>query len=194
LFEIRNRGVGALTGGLAGGMAGGIDAALDGRRFFDGATVVRDTSSPSYSIPAVKQNLDGSCGAACAASVDQSLGGNLSEGNVINMFPNEDFAGRGVGDVGFWDRFAANTGRVSSPMQNDPSFFYNNIRSSSASSSRFVLSTHNHSVVMQSVTRTTITKLSGNIITRYSYNVMDPANGGFGTFASRSIRNIFRIR
>jgi hypothetical protein len=36
-----NGGIGALTGGVAGGMVGGIDAAMDGRRFWDGARVTR---------------------------------------------------------------------------------------------------------------------------------------------------------
>ena len=186
---------GAASGGVIGGLYGGIDAALDGRRFFDGATVVRETATPGYTIPNVQQQLDASCSAGCASSVDQSFGGSLTETDIMKLIPKYDYVSTGVEDFHFWDQFAKATGRHSIPTNNiTPEMFYSNFSKNIGNSGRFALSTNNHSVVLQSVTKSTITKISGNIITRYTYNVMDPAYGAIRSLNPSKVINIFNIR
>ena len=193
---IKTGGIGALSGGVLGGIAGGVDAALDGRRFFDGATVVKSTATPSYVLPSGQQSLDRSCSAEAGSIIDRSLGGSMTEDDVMKMIPGYDYANKGSEDVYFWKEFANKTGRGFTNTRGNLSAqnFYENFRNGSGNNVRFALSTNNHSLVLQSVTKSTITKISGNMFTRYSYGVMDPAHGALRNISPSKILNAFGIR
>jgi RHS repeat-associated protein len=190
---------GALSGGVIGGIAGGIDAALDNRRFFDGATVVKQTPPPPYTLQNLQQTSDASCQATCGAIIDQSLGGNMSEMDVRNMMPGYDYTGAGAGDLPFWTEYTTKTGRYlqASAMSDDFSTnFFNafNSNGGGVANTRIALSTSNHSLVLQSITKIDITKISGKVITKYLLNVMDPAYGAIRSYRPSSFINYFLIR
>jgi RHS repeat-associated protein len=196
---VRDGLVGSLTGGGIGGIAGGIDAVRDGRRFWDGATVVKQTAVPPYTLQNLQQSSEASCQATCGATIDQSLGGSMTEMDVRNMMPSYDYTGVGAGDEPFWTEFATKTGRhlQSSAMTDDFSAnFFNafSINEGGVASTRIALSTSNHSLVLQSITKTDITKIGGRVITKYLLNVMDPAYGAIRSFRPSSFINYFLIR
>jgi hypothetical protein len=196
---VRDGLIGAASGGILGGIAGGSDAVRDGRRFWDGATVVKQTAPPPYTLQNLQQSSQASCQATCGATIDQSLGGNMSEMDVRNMMPGYDYTGVGAGDRPFWTEFATKTGRhlQSSAMTDDfSSNFFNAFSSNGAgvATTRVALSTSNHSLVLQSITKIDITKISGKIITKYLLNVMDPAYGAIRSFKPNSFINYFLIR
>lgn len=55
---VRDGLIGAASGGILGGIAGGIDAVRDGRRFWDGATVVKQTAVPPYTLQNLQQSSE----------------------------------------------------------------------------------------------------------------------------------------
>lgn len=114
----------------------------------------------------------------------------------MKMIPNYDYKNIGTQDVPFWREFANKTGKgfIDTRGQLSPSYIYDNLSKGTGNNIRFALSTKNHSLVLQSVTKTSITKLSGSIVTRYSYGVMDPAYGAFKSINPDKIFNIFQIR
>lgn len=196
---VRDGLVGSLTGGVIGGVAGGIDAVRDGRRFWDGATVVKQTAVPPYTLQNLQQSSEASCQATCGASIDQSLGGNMTEMDVRNMMPGYDYTGAGAGDKPFWTEFATKTGRhvQSSAISDDFSAkFFNAFNSGGGgvANTRIALSTNNHSLVLQSITKIDITKIGGRVVTKYLLNVMDPAYGAIRSFRPSSFINYFLIR
>jgi RHS repeat-associated protein len=189
--------IGGVSGGLIDGIAGGIDAAIDGRRFFDGATV-RDQVLANQNIPIIGQRGDNNCLPASAEAVDKSLGGNMTQeqvralpglGGDPNTVP--------LGDVDVWEKYASASKHTLNGEVGKPSSYYKIIGDMSKGGRVAInLNTGNvgHSVVMQRVVERTITKISGKILPKNLYYVMNPGNGGSITrISARSISNALHI-
>ena len=193
---LKDGAVGSLTGGLIGGVAGGIDAVLDGRRFFDGATVSYQTAVPPYTINDLQQNLDASCTPTCGATIDQSFGGTLTEESAMKLYAS-DYKNIGVRDVDYWKTFATKTNlkyQNFSGGQSTAANLYDDFNGlGNLKYSRFALSSSNHSMVLKSVTQRTLTKINGYTTFKYFFNVMDPAYGASKTINPNSIINVFRL-
>ena len=187
--------IGGLTGGLVGGISGGIRAAKKGLRFIDGANVESVTANPNYDVPLLSQSDRASCSPTCGASIDQSLGGDLTEEKLRNLIPG-DWTGKGIADAEFWEEFSNISGHNYQGMSAssiDPQTLFNQVRGGGANNFRLAFSTRNHSVVFQSITHKTITKLNGNVINRYIIRAMDPAHGAYRSYNYSQFINAFRI-
>lgn len=191
---------GAISGAVIGGVVGGIDASLDGRRFFDGATITSKTAGPTtYTLGDFQQNFDASCTPTSGACINQSFGGSMTEQQAMSILPS-DYRNYGVGDEPYWKAFATKTNlhfqKLAGGQETAASLFYdfNTFNTNGYfSNSRFALSTSNHSIVLRSITQQTITKINGAVNFKYFYNVMDPAIGRTNTYSASSIINVFRL-
>jgi RHS repeat-associated protein len=186
------------SGAIIGGVWGGIDAVRDGRRFWDGAIVTKETLV-NQNIPVVGQIGDNNCLPANAEAIDRSFGGNITQQNI------RDFPGLGgdpntvgLGDVDVWNAYKELSGhswmgepgspaavrRILNPMQGGARVSIN-------------LNTGGkigHSVVMQSIVQKTVTKVNGNIVQKLLYYVMNPANGGnIHKMSGKVLSNAFNI-
>ncbi|TJZ50564.1 hypothetical protein FAZ15_21320 [Sphingobacterium olei] len=184
--------LGAVSGGVLGGLAGGVHASVDGRRFWDGATV-NDVVLHDQNIVAVTQNGRNNCLPASAESIDRSLGGNSTQ-NYWRNIAGGNADTNPLRDADFWlNSYGNNTNYTvtgtSSQLSNASI-----IRSfSSGNSVAFTTNTGGavaHSVVLQRVTERTITKLTGRIINQYIYRVMDPAFGSFRNLTTGTTQNL----
>jgi len=189
--------IGGVSGGLIGGIAGGIDAAIDGRRFFDGATV-QDYVVIQQNIPVVGQVGDNNCLPASVEAVDRSLGGNMTQEQVRNLpglggDPNTV----SLTDVDVWKQYASASGHTWSGEVGKPTSWARIIGDMSNGGRVAInLNTGNvgHSVVMQSVVQRTITKVSGNVVQKFLYYVMNPGNGGsIARISASSISKAYNI-
>jgi hypothetical protein len=191
--------IGGAIGAIAGGIRGGLKAQKDGRRFWDGARVNKITNSPSYAVPNLQQDGGYNCTQNSCAAIDQSTGGTLTPNDVATNFPANFDPNAGTTDGPFWRSYAESKGIMhygTSTNQGEGIFDLfqpnNNFPDGlSRIQTRIAFSTSDHSVVLRSVTKETITKLSGRVIENYYYNVMDPAIGATKTYSSTSIVNTF---
>jgi hypothetical protein len=190
--------MGAGSGAAIGGLWGGIDAAIDGRRFWDGATVQRTTLA-KQNIPVVGQIGTNDCGPASVEAVDRSFGGNLTQQDVRGWAGFEGDAPLGDGDV--WKTYVNKSGHSLDfePLSSAPSTKLYNVLSKMQGGSRIAINLNmgrdvGHSVVIQSITEKTITKINGTVLQKLFYNVMNPANGGSITrIPSSSITNSYNV-
>ena len=179
---ITNGLIGMGMGGVIGGLSGGIDAVIDGRRFWDGATVQKNILA-QQNIPKVGQVGDNNCLPASAEAVDKSFGGNMTQEQIrdlVNFGSNPNTVP--LEDVGLWDAYTNASGH---------SYLYEYNKANSLSrvlsimqgGGRVAINMNigenvGHSVIMQSIVQKTITKLNGSVIQKTFYYVMNPANGG----------------
>lgn len=179
---VRDGIIGGVTGGLIGGFVGGIDAAIQGRRFIDGATV-QDVSVVHQEIPIIGQRGDNNCLPTSAEAVDKSFGGNMTQEDIRNLVsPNSNPITDPLGDVTVWNTYTSKAGHTWSGDVGKPTSWARIIgdmsRGDRVAISLNTGSTVGHSVVMQSVVQRTITKVSGKVIQKYLYYIMNPGNGG----------------
>jgi hypothetical protein len=185
-------GIGLGSGALLGGIAGGIDAAKNGRRFWDGATVTKETLVDLTDVQGIMQRGRRNCAPANVESVDKSLGGNLTQEDVRGWFPktpNPDTDLLYDGEV--WNKYSEISGHEIFSDTFEPGTL-DRILTSMKTGERVSinLNTNNgHSVVMKSIIKQTITKPSGRSFINYMYRVMDPQFGSFINVSSRSILN-----
>ena len=187
--------IGGFSGAILGGMWGGIDAAIDGRRFFDGASVNNEVLV-DQNIPVVGQVGENNCLPASVEATDRSFGGKVTQNDVRGWFGGDPNTNP-LMDVDVWAKYSDVSGhsvfgdldkatslpRVLSAM-NDGGRVAINLNTGNVG----------HSVVMNSITRRTITKLNGNVISRYIYGAMNPGNGGYMMkISGRRIINAFNI-
>jgi len=190
--------IGGLSGATIGGLWGGIDAAIDGRRFWDGATVQKTTLA-QQNIPVVGQRGKMNCGPASAEAIDASFGGSMTQEQIRNLptlggDPNTV----PLGDITLWDTYTNASGHSLShniPTNGELS----NILSNMQNGNRVALNLRidgnvGHSVVMQRVVQQTTTKINGTVSQKLLYYVMNPANGGSITrISSHSILSTYRV-
>lgn len=190
--------IGGLTEGLMSGIGYGLDAVKDGRRFFDGAKVDTEVLI-DQNIPIVVQIGDNNCLPASVEATDRSFGGTLTQNDARGWFggdPNK----MPLEDVKVWSKYSEVSGRSwSGELSKSNSL--PKILSTMKDGGRVAINLNSgdvgHSIVMKSITQKTITKINGNIVTRYIYKAMNPGNGGYiMRVSSSSIRksnNIFYI-
>ena len=189
--------IGGASGAVIGGLWGGIDAVIDGRRFWDGATVQR-TVLAEQNIPIVGQVGDNNCLPANVEAVDRSFGGNMTQQDIRNL--------PGLGgdpntvqlyDTNTWSAYSDASGhQVLGDLNKTTSLprVLSNMQSGNRVSINLNTSNGGHSVVMQSVVQKTVTKVNGTITQKLLYYVMNPANGGGITrIGGNSIINSYNI-
>ena len=194
LSGLKTGGMGALSGGLIGGVAGGVDATIDGRRFFDGATVQEQVLIDKQ-IPFVRQQGDMNCGPANCEAISISRGGSVTQQSIRNSptlggDPNTI----PLGDADVFKEFSRQSGLK----------YLNAGRGlNSKELLRYMKSgydvTYNiksvpgigHAVTANKITVKTITKISGRIIKRILVDVMNPAKGQYIRISNYSLTNAY---
>ena len=184
---------GAIIGGASGGIAGGISAASNGRRFFDGARVKKKIIV-DQPIPSIGQRGSANCVLACIESTDKSWGGSISQENARSWSKNGDDPNHDlVNGVDAWKAYETNNSSghtVSGVSENSPEV----VTSFMKHGDRVYIDKRNgrngHGVMMKSVTLKTVTRLNGNVKSKYIYRIMNPTNSGFvSTISPNSIIN-----
>ncbi len=187
--------IGLGSGTLIGGITGGISAVRDGRQFWDGSTVTKDFAV-DVNVVSVRQMGDNNCLPASGESINKSLGGDITQGDLrgwVGGNPNLD----PLSDVGFWnDTYATNAGHS---VQGYSQMGAKHIVPTLNDGGRVAVTipgsgSVNHSVVVKSVYLQTTVKISGTATRTVMYRVMDPATGGFRNIPYSKIINIFTIR
>jgi len=187
--------IGGVTGGLIGGVAGGIDAVRDGRRFFDGATVQTEILV-DQNIPLVGQIGDNNCLPACVEATDRSFGGSLTQNDVRGWFGGDPNT-TPLNDVDVWGKYSEVSGHKVLVDLNKGSSLPR-VLTTMKNGGRVAINLNSgdvgHSVVIKSITQKTITKINGNVVTKYIYRAMNPGNGGsIMRVSGSSIRNAYNI-
>ena len=177
--------MGGGSGALIGGLWGGIDAAKNGRQFWDGATVQTEVLV-DQNIPIVGQKGDNNCVPASVEAVDRSFGGNIDQQSIRNkVAPGSDPDKTPLVDSEVWKKYTEISKREMGGFSTDKgSHSLGAIESAMKSNYRISLTidgngTAGHTVVVKSITLKTITKVSGKVVQKYLYTVMNPANGGY---------------
>jgi RHS repeat-associated protein len=189
-------GIYGAIGMSSGALIGGLDAAIDGRRFWDGATVQKTTLA-QQNIPVVGQSGTNDCLPASVEAVDRSFGGGITQQDVRDWAGFEGNAP--LGDVDVWSAYGNRsghliTGEIPSPGVNSPANVLSNMQSGNRVAINLSTGDVGHSVVMQRVVQQTATKINGNVTQKLLYYVMNPANGGSITrISSRSIINAYNV-
>ena len=139
-----------------------------------------------------------SCLPANGESVDNGHG-NITQKGFRNMVkpgsnPNTD----PLGDVSSWKAYEAYSGRQVVPEVGDshsPGRIIDNLRSGNNISinTRQPGSDVGHSVVVKSFTKTTITRVNGQVNFRYQFKVMDPYIGHVRPAQLSEITNAYHI-
>jgi hypothetical protein len=184
--------IGGLSGGLLGGLAGGIDAALDGRRFFDGASVNNRILS-DRAIPFVEQEGEYNCGPACGEAISDSRGANATQSSIRSKLGGNPRTSP-LGDVDVMREFSSQTGINHRVLAGGLPEIEINSLSSKGWDILFNVRSEagiGHAVVLNRITERTITKISGKVVTKYLYDVMNPARGQYIRTASSLLRNAF---
>ena len=188
---------GAASGALVGGLWGGIDAAIDGRRFFDGAKVTKGFAA-DVNVTAVMQKGKNNCLPASGESVNKSLGGNIDQaqlrswaGGDAELNPlNEEYFWKDV----FESKMPFNVRGVNGTSK------LNDIVSTLNGGGRVTVGVAGsgnvgHSVVVKSVYLQTVQKVNGSISRTVMYRVMDPGTGTFMNIPfSKIIGNVWHIK
>jgi hypothetical protein len=191
--------IGMGSGALIGGLWGGIDAKLDGRRFWDGATVERMVLA-EQNIPIVAQEGRMNCGPASAEAIDRSLGGNMTQAQIRNLPEiGGDPITTHVDDIAFWKAYSNASGRILGAEAPCPSVASpSNVLSTMQNGGRVAINLNmggdiGHGVVMQRVVQKTITRINGNVVQKLIYNVMNPDGGYYMRISRGSIINAHNI-
>jgi len=190
--------IAGIHGALVGGIGGGIDAALDGRRFFSGATV-EDVNRVlvDQNLPFVGQQGAYNCGPATG---ECASGGLFSQHELREFYggcPHRD----PVRDKYFWEMWGEKTGRrVKGVSGRKFNVNVSDLVSKMQSGNNIALSLPpelervGHSVLANRIVKDKIiTKLSGKQISKFRFYVMDPAGGQYIRILSSLTRrsNIF---
>lgn len=179
-------GIGGLTAGLTGGIIAGIGTRLGGRRFWDGATVEKNLIY-NKNIPKVGGDGKYGCLDACVESIDKSRCGNITKNKVRSWFPNNiDPNKNALVDKEVWSIYANETNMKMFGYSKNfidkntfSSFFMEGIKRGDYCS--LTMNTGfsiDHSTVVNQVTERIITKMNGEILTKYTVKLMNPALGG----------------
>jgi len=194
---ITNGLIGMAMGGVIGGLSGGIDAAIDGRRFWDGATLLDEKYLANQQLPLVKQQGKYNCAPATGESttgISQTRYRNILHGdpdiNPVNLNSFNDaiknITGRNVIRFNNFlpkDKLGA---EYVAGMMNRGSHFY--LISKSAEEGI------THATALNSVLLRTYQRISGSLYYKVIYQVMDPAIGAYRTVGTNSMQYIFRIQ
>ncbi len=182
----RDGGIGAVTGGLIGGVASGIDAAIDGRRFFDGAKVT-DISLVDQANPYVPQSTDNNCVAACGES---STNGRVTQSQIRSNV-------RSGADGGLYDgeavKYVAKVDGGRAINHNPGSAFDKTSIVDKMSKNTKIFANLNletrHEVLLNKVVERNIQKISGKIINKVLYYVMDPLKEQYSKISFQVLEN-----
>ena len=185
--------IGGLTGGVLGGLAGGIDAVLDGRRFFDGATVKNEIFA-DVNVVGVAQKGRNNCLPASGESINKSLGGSTTQETLRNSAGgNPDTDPLNVGK--FWKETFANETK----LKVDVGSIYDVVPTLKdggriAAILSKTIDGVGHSVVVKETFLQTVIKVSGRATSTVMYRIMDPATGGFRNVSIKDIMwTVFKV-
>ncbi|MGB3548962.1 MAG: hypothetical protein WBA17_18455 [Saprospiraceae bacterium] len=179
-----------LLGRLIGGTVSGVGAAIGGRNFWDGST--RTTLQVLGSNPVENVGQEGANNCLCA--VADAIDPNITQDQARNWFPGTSPEDDPLDIVTFWDKYAAETGRIhagSFSQLPNPRQFAGMMNNSqiilySEPSTSGVL----HAQVLKSVNLQQVTRVNGAMFTRLRTTVFNPASGG--SFTTMSNRTFFK--
>ena len=187
--------IGGLLGGLIGGISQGIDAVKDGRRFFDGATVQNNVIA-DRNLPFVKQMGDYNCGPANCGALSKVRGGSVTQNSIRNSLGGNSNT-TPLKDLILLKEFKKQSGTRFTPIPgskiNIADVHYKlkfgfdvtfNLKSQSGVG---------HAVSLNRVTERTITKLSGKVINRTFYHVMNPARGQYIPISLSKLKRAYNL-
>ncbi len=184
--------VGGIAGGLAGGLTGGISAVSNGRRFFDGASVTDETVA--LNLKRVSGSRHSTCGPATCESIDDSFGGNLTKDDIANWYGGNTESG--IGDLTLMKDYTYRTNRLLDIRNGavPPESIFRALEDKT----RIVLSMRHtsgidHMVGINSITKKTVQKISGRVLTKWIIKVMDPYYGSFQKLNLNSVYKTFYI-
>ena len=194
---ITNGLIGMAMGGVIGGLSGGIDAAIDGRRFWDGATLLEERYLANQQLPLVKQQGQYNCAPATGESttgISQTRYRTILHGDPnttpidVNSFNNAIKSETGRNVVRFTnylpkDKIGA---EQIAGMMNRGNHFYLISNSSQAGIT--------HATALNSVFLKTYQRISGSLYYKVIYQAMDPAIGAYTTIKANSMKYIFKIQ
>lgn len=186
---------GGISGGLISGVFQGIDALRDGRRFFDGATVQNNVIA-DRNLPFVKQIGKYNCGPANCEALSKVRGGSVTQNSIRNSLggnPNTT----ALGDLNVLNEFKKQSGTRFIPISGrkinmadvhdklkhgfDVTF---NLKSQPGVG---------HAVSLNRITERKITKLSGKVINRTFYHVMNPARGQYIPISLSELKGAYNL-
>ncbi len=171
-----------ISSGLISGVLGGMSALIDNRRFWDGATVHRQTYTQT--IPIIGQRGENNCVPASIESIDKSFGGCMTQEDIRSIMggdPNKD----PLDVLKTWSTYVEQTGHSLSigDYTTDKSLLtlFSNIERGTRATLLLgnEASTVGHNVVVQSATLKVISKINGSKILKTSFKVMNPSSGGY---------------
>ena len=184
------------AGALVGGIYSGTRAALKGRRFWDGADVAK---AELKGMNTFKQDGKYDCIPTCAECID-----NMSDRSGYSDYlsiTNREESGSFI-DTKYWSSFQLKRrylqyGAILDIDQYSPKQIFDQIVKYLKQNGRIVVETYGtddivHSLVVRNATMKIMQKIGGQIVTQFSYNVMDPAKGFFTNIRiDQIIGNIF---
>lgn len=175
--------IGGVTGGLIGGIIGGIDAMREKRRFFDGAHV-NDDILVDQSNPFVSQRNPADC---VAASGESATNGNVPQADIRNaLAPGSDPTTQGLGDGDMVRYIASREGGT--PVYGGTNLTSSNVLSRMNNGNKIFVNLNGntrHEVLLNRITERTIVKISGRIVVKHLYYVMDPLKSQYHKISSR---------
>ena len=183
---LREGSIAGFSGGLAGGIGGGIDAVRDGRRFFDGAKVY-DRVLVDQANPFVHQSKAANCVAACGQS---ATNGRVTEAEIRNaLAAGSDADKTGLGDGEMVKYIASRLGGRYKYWGKtlDPADALSHLRNGTKIFANLT-GEQRHEVLLNKITERTIRKISGKVITKTLYYVMDPLKGQYTPINSSFLR------
>ncbi len=180
-----------------GGTIQGLGAAIDGRRFSDGARLIETQTLADQSISLVKQDGANNCLCASAEAVDGSFGGSVTQDQARGWFPGTNAETDGLGDVPFWNKYSSNTGHKVVGVQASSSTT-NAIPQAMGLGRRVAVNLDvsgnvGHSVVMDNVIKQTYKRVNGSLFSKSIFNAMNPATGSIASYSSGYISNAHAI-
>ena len=171
----------------------GIDAVLDGRRFFDGATVKNEIFA-DVNVVGVAQKGRNNCLPASGESINKSLGGSTTQETLRNSAGgNPDTDPLNVGK--FWKETFANETK----LKVDVGSIYDVVPTLKdggriAAILSKTIDGVGHSVVVKETFLQTVIKVSGRATSTVMYRIMDPATGGFRNVSIKDIMwTVFKV-
>ncbi len=178
--------ISGVIGGSIGGVIGGIKANKLNKRFWDGASV-NDRIIVDQANPYVQQVNDKNCVAACGES---ATNGQVTQNQICSNV--QSGSSGGIYDGRMVEYIGGITNRRALPMNTNITLTKNYLESHLKQNVRVFLnlnSTPRHEVLLNKIVNREIIKLSGNIINKTLYYVMDPLKGQYIRISFNTIKN-----
>ncbi len=179
------------TAGLIGGLASGIEASLDGRRFWDGATLISENKIVDLNMPHVNSRGKYNCVYASLESVDKSYGGDITQETMRAALGGD--SEKDPAEIAKALKYYATltNGKTGVLTKND----LEKMESLMSKQIRFLLDLESkvgdvgHMVVMNSIVERNYRSISGREFYKRIYYVMNPARKSLQSISVSTIQS-----